>query len=315
MPQSATVAFLDNLVQAYAQTKALQFQKEMAVRQDDRYNRQLEENRLFRHQQLEMQKGTIEENRAYRQETLDLRREQLNKPAPSRFTAVSTGETTSILNTTTGVMEKTAFPSSKGMSVNIDMKPAPATALKEITDYQSLSGNLETMRSLIEATKDKQGPGREFLTETQAKWGKTPVIGTLMGGTPPPGILELQKASQNGIDILARLRTGAAISENEEKLYGSLLPRIDMPYETNVRNYDTFKKFVDSKISLLQESYKELGYRVPGMQTPVFKSDTVSPLQLGPKTKEEFQNQLKQIPDENEAKRYYDQWSDNFTWD
>jgi hypothetical protein len=174
-------------------------------------------------------------------------------------------------------MEKTAFPSSKGMSVNIDMKPAPETAVAKITDYQSLSTELEKVRGIMETTKNLQGPGRGFITEKQAKWGETPLVGSILGGLPEPGILEFQKTRTNMEDILGRLRSGGAITPVELDLYGNLMPREDLPYKTNVRNYTAFKSFLDSKIGSLQGAYKELGYKVPGGSATMFPSQQTQP--------------------------------------
>lgn len=281
MAQSAAMNFANNLVESFMQYKALQFQKDLMLRREQRYDEQLQENRAYRNQQLTLQQQAqerldrqLEETKTYHQGMLSARQQQLSQPD---YQITDAGEQKVLFDKSTGKITPTGFPSSKGMSVNIDMgKPAPATALKEITDYQSLGTELEKVRGVMETTKNLQGPFRGFLTETQSKWGKTPIVGNILGGLPQEGVLEFQKIRANIEDILGRLRSGGAITDVELELYGNLMPREDLPYETNVRNYNTFKSFLDSKIGSLQGAYKELGYRTPSGSTPVVPTPSLS---------------------------------------
>jgi len=59
MAQDPGLAFAQNLVNRYMQFKALQFQATLAERQERRYEKQLQENRLYRQQRLDLERHRI----------------------------------------------------------------------------------------------------------------------------------------------------------------------------------------------------------------------------------------------------------------
>lgn len=212
------------------------------------------------------------------------------------------------------------------VQVNVGGERMPATATKELSDYQTLGNMLSKIEPLMKESAEFQGPGRGWLTKAQQKYGKTPVVGEILGGLPPEKLQNLESETKNAVDILARLRTGAAINNNEFELYSSLLPRIDMPYETNRRNLDIFSQWVTSKLQQMNATYKDLGYRTPTMETepvpdkktwlntPLSPTETTNTLDKHgePQTYMEFEKIVRELQDPNLAKQYYDKWVKKF---
>lgn len=80
----SAIAFSNNLINRYIQFKMLKWQRELEERRERRYERQLQENRIYRGQQLELEREKSEELASYRKQSLDLQKQTLFATQESR---------------------------------------------------------------------------------------------------------------------------------------------------------------------------------------------------------------------------------------
>lgn len=184
-------------------------------------------------------------------------------PETQSYQAINSGDKLLLFNPKTGDMTPTEYQSSKVPSTNVTLQNLPASATSDIVGWESISKSLDELKPLLEQTKSITGPGRELLTQVQSKYGSVPFVGDVLG-KPAKGTIEFQTSQKMFSDVLARLQSGAALNEAEVELYfNQYVPRLDLPYETNIRRLESFKSLAKNLMETRKGSYRGLGYNVP----------------------------------------------------
>lgn len=124
-------------------------------------------------------------------------------------------------------------------------KPLSAEASKVIANAQSGLTSLDQVRSMLQ--KDPSLLGRTAIPFREQLGGL---------GASALGTSSYDTATRNIADVITRLRTGAAITENEEKFYRSQLPQPFDPPETVEQKLQMFEQLFGS-VASRNPSYSE----------------------------------------------------------
>jgi hypothetical protein len=123
-----------------------------------------------------------------------------------------------------------------------------STGGKRITQLKTVTDMLQP-KLTAQQTKDKNNAesGLRALDTVVTEMQSNPLALYLAALPGNPGARKFETAKKEAADVITRLRTGAAINENEEKFYKSQLPRAFDGAET-----------INYKINLLRELFNRV---------------------------------------------------------
>jgi hypothetical protein len=147
-----------------------------------------------------------------------------------------------------------------GTGVSQMEKSTKGTIEKEVQDLSGLYNQLNAIEPLLVKNKDNIGPNISKYMSAKSKYGNTPLVGQFLQGAPPSEYLQLQAELKNTSDLIARLRSGAALNDAEVELYKSMIAPTDQTYETAYTNLNAFKNYIKRKLESDMTTLKQGGF-------------------------------------------------------
>jgi hypothetical protein len=264
------MAFTENLVQSFAQMKALRFQQDLALRQEERYDRQLQENRLHRQAMLGLQQSTQQlvqqrheetqagiESRFTRGQEVAQGRLGLAETSPTRFLGQAKLDLYKQYQEA-GDTEAAARLLSSGTTINID--PASASERTAIAEGRASLDTLNNIRTLFDLDTTRTGPIVGRIDPTKGLFGAT--------SDEQESFMAATKAFKNAI---IKEITGAQMSEPEAKRIMGQVPDITDPRARWLAKWEQSKKNLEFLQRRRLEILGQSGLKVPAGDA-MFKS-------------------------------------------